>query len=129
MNIYYYKNGEIAFYENNEKHLISKQEEKDLFSDDSYITKVINYFITNNRFKSQSMIEVVKFYREHNVKIENVNIKKQGFDFTITIAKIDGQIENIELVRNESKMASLYKDEEGFEKLKGLIIKQLKISL
>jgi len=91
MKFYTYKNGEIAFFENNEKMLISKEEKEALVIDD-FTTTVLAYCIEKKVEKSKYMIvpfsKILDEYRKGNFTVE----KKTINEWNIQIVRENGEV-------------------------------------
>ena len=96
MKFYNYKNGEIAFFENNEKMLISK-EEKDMlvtgtvpFSGDVAYSPVYDYIenkINTSRYSQNAFSKVLCEFRKNTYTKESKSVNVKGTDYNVDIYK------------------------------------------
>ena len=124
MKLYTYKNGEIAFFENNEKMLISK-EEKDMlvtgtepFGGNVVFSPVYDYIehkINTSKFRQIAFSNVLVEYRNNTYTKESKTVNVKGTDFHVDIYKENNEpIAFRVVVHNNERIA--IKGFPGFDK-------------
>ena len=126
MKFYTYKNGEIAFFENNEKMLISK-EEKDMlvagtepFSGNVVFSPVYDYIenkINTSKFRQIAFSKVLVEYRNNTYTKESKTVNVKGADFHVDIYKENNEPIAFRVVYNNNDRTAI-KGNSNFEKAK-----------
>ena len=119
MKFYTYKNGEIAFFENNEKMLITKEEYdilvegRDVFDGSAIFSDVETYI--SKKIDSSVFSKVLEEYRSNTYTIEEINVKANGKEIPTILYKENGSIIAIEVVLGGNKRSS-YKGRSDFDR-------------
>lgn len=124
MKFYNYKNGEIAFFENNEKMLISKEEKNMLvagtepFWGDVVFSPVYDYIenkINTSKFRKIAFSKVLVEYRNNTYTKESKNINVEGHDFDVDIYKENNEPIAFRVVSTNNERIAI-KGLPGFDK-------------
>lgn len=106
MKFYTYKNNEIAFFENKEKMLITKEEKEDLTKNVygspmlSFLGRIIDSEINESQFCEIAFSKILKEYRkgEYTIEKRNINewtlevVRKNGIAIALKTSDNEGNI-------------------------------------
>lgn len=135
--IYNYKNGEIAFFEKDEKHLISKEEVSLLLQQNQYDIMCGNrYFYTlladyieskicKNKYTDVGLLAILEYFRNNNFKVVKKEARKNKYSFDVTAIYENNILVYISVVRDNENFGCYCVNEHEFEEFKSTIIEQL----
>ena len=123
MKFYTYKNGEIAFFENNERMLISKEEKEMLvtgtepFAGESIYSVVYDYIYLKigERFSKTAFSKVLAEYRNNFYTKESKTANVKGHDFNVEVYRENNEPIAFRVIANNQERTAV-KGLSGFDK-------------